>query len=311
LWERRQGRRLTLADYQALGRLEGALEQRANAIYKAFTDEEKEQCRRIFLRLTQPGEGTEDTKRRVAFHELLPIGGDAKLVEQVVRKLADERLVIMKGEKGAEAEAQVEVAHEALIKGWTELRQWLAADREGLLTHRRLREAAEEWDKNKRDDSYLHRGLLLERSQTWAGKHPSELNPLEKAFLAKSQADEKKHTDIVKRVLKFMAETERAWRFFIVGIIAMAVFLVVLHNPPKWLKPYLEKYLLPWAQQVDEKDLYPNLKPTPWLRDGPKKLDDPLWKNFEDRITPDAPPPKPVPQPGDLEKKMKELGQQK
>ena len=49
--------------------------------------------------------------------------------------LADARLVTV-------SEDQAEVAHEALIREWPLLREWLAEDREGLLVHRHLTEAA-------------------------------------------------------------------------------------------------------------------------------------------------------------------------
>jgi hypothetical protein len=51
--------------------LQGALENRANEVLARFTEPERELCRRIFLRLTQPGEGTEDTKRRASYRELV------------------------------------------------------------------------------------------------------------------------------------------------------------------------------------------------------------------------------------------------
>ena len=41
------------------------LDHRANEIYGKLTPEDQDLCRRLFLRLVQPGEGTEDTKRRV------------------------------------------------------------------------------------------------------------------------------------------------------------------------------------------------------------------------------------------------------
>jgi hypothetical protein len=64
LWLKRVGQRLTVKAYQEIGRLEGALRRRADATLEAFSEAEKELCRRTFLRLTQPGEGAEDTKRR-------------------------------------------------------------------------------------------------------------------------------------------------------------------------------------------------------------------------------------------------------
>ena len=74
LWHRRDGRRLTVAAYKAVGRLEGALKNRADDVLKTFDDTQRELCRRIFLSLTQPGEGTEDTKRRASFAELVSAG---------------------------------------------------------------------------------------------------------------------------------------------------------------------------------------------------------------------------------------------
>ena len=70
LWNKREGRRLTVKAYQGIGKLEGALQRRADATLKEFSEDEQELCRRTFLRLTQPGEGTEDTKRRASMQEL-------------------------------------------------------------------------------------------------------------------------------------------------------------------------------------------------------------------------------------------------
>jgi hypothetical protein len=59
----------------AIGKQEGALQRRADATLKVFSQDEQELCRRAFLRLTQPGEGTEDTKRRASMQELLSLSG--------------------------------------------------------------------------------------------------------------------------------------------------------------------------------------------------------------------------------------------
>ena len=53
-----------------------------------FSPPERELCRRIFLRLTQPGEGTEDTKRRASLRELAPAGTDLEAVRAVIERLA-------------------------------------------------------------------------------------------------------------------------------------------------------------------------------------------------------------------------------
>ena len=64
--------KLTLSHYQQIGGIEGALTKRAQSEYDKLTNEEKMILRTMFtLRLIQPGEGTEDTRRQATKEELL------------------------------------------------------------------------------------------------------------------------------------------------------------------------------------------------------------------------------------------------
>jgi hypothetical protein len=210
LWKRRDGRRMTVQAYRAIGELRGALENRANEVFRGFnTDTERELCRKIFLRLTQPGEGTEDTKRRVSFGELISAGTDAEATDEVVQRLADARLVTTEGGERRPEDRYVEVAHEALIQGWSELRKWIDADRAGLRTQRRLTEAAHEWESSGRDPSFLYGGARLAVAREWAEARPAELNPLEVDFLAASlAAARKREADELEAARRLAAEAE-------------------------------------------------------------------------------------------------------
>ena len=151
------------------------LEHRANEVYRHLTPEDQDLCRRLFLRLVQPGEGTEDTKRRVSYHELLPDDpARAEAVRKLVQTLAsrDARLITTEGTDGT-----VEVAHEALIRGWTQLRQWIDADRAGLRTQRRLTEAAREWQEDKRDERLPLLGSRLAVGHEWSRTAPRRTQP--------------------------------------------------------------------------------------------------------------------------------------
>jgi hypothetical protein len=97
LWERRRGRMLTLEAYRDSGGVEGAIAQRADEIYNQFTDDQKAIVRRIMLRLTTPGEGTEDTRRRATMSELISSPEESETVESVVRALADAHLLTTSG----------------------------------------------------------------------------------------------------------------------------------------------------------------------------------------------------------------------
>src|SRR5262249_41921325 len=81
----------------------------------------------------------------------------------------------------------VEIAHEALIRNWKRLGEWLAEDRAGLRLHRHLTEAAQAWARLERDPGELYRGTRLAPASEWAEAHGEVLNPLERAFLETSQ----------------------------------------------------------------------------------------------------------------------------
>jgi hypothetical protein len=211
LWNKREGRRLTVKAYQEIGKLDGALQRRADDTLKGFSEAERELCRRTFLRLTQPGEGTEDTKRRVSKQELLSFSGKSAAEEQIIQRLADASLLTTEGDP-SQKDAFVEVAHEALIRNWPQLRKWIDADRAGLRTRTRLTEAAREWKNAGRDPTYLYSGGRLLIAEEWAGSHPGELNPDEAEFLRCSreaqQQREASELEAAQRLAR--AEAERA-----------------------------------------------------------------------------------------------------
>ncbi|MGH8933221.1 MAG: TIR domain-containing protein [Egibacteraceae bacterium] len=93
VWQRRQGQTLTFEAYSASSGVEGALAQRANAIYQALTPSQQAIARRVLLRLIQPGEGTEDTRRRAEMAELLTRPEEQADVEAMVKALTDGRLL--------------------------------------------------------------------------------------------------------------------------------------------------------------------------------------------------------------------------
>jgi len=150
LWKKCAGRRLTVDAYRQIGGLVGALQKRTDSIFSDFSERERDLCRRIFLRLTQPGEGTEDTKRRATMGELLSASGDADAAKQVVHKRADASLLTTEGELGNPV-SFVEVAHEELIRRSPQLRKWIDADRAGLRTRTRLTESGRDWKNSGRD----------------------------------------------------------------------------------------------------------------------------------------------------------------
>ncbi|MGW0522297.1 nSTAND1 domain-containing NTPase [Crossiella sp. NPDC003009] len=182
-WRRRRGNTLTLAGYEASGGIEGAIGQTAETVYNSFTEAQQDLARQVFLRLIELGEGTEDTKRRVSRAEL-DTGEDDLTV--VLERLAQARLLTLNQDSA-------DLAHEAIIRCWPRLREWLTEDRDGLRTARRLGEAAEEWERLDRDPGALYRGAQLALATDWAQRGRDRLlNHREADFLAASTAAEQK-----------------------------------------------------------------------------------------------------------------------
>ncbi|GAK58630.1 WD-40 repeat protein [Candidatus Vecturithrix granuli] len=181
LWERRRGQWLTVDAYHEIGGVWGSLAQRADDVYANLTPLQQIAAQWILLQLTRFGEGTEDTRRRATMTELLPYQGHAADIEIVVQKLTDARLLTTnQGETGHEA---VEVSHEALIRGWPRLREWINENRTDHLIHEQLREIAAEWDKHQRDHGYLYQGTRFKEIHQWVKTHESDLSQLEQEFL--------------------------------------------------------------------------------------------------------------------------------
>jgi energy-coupling factor transporter ATP-binding protein EcfA2 len=100
LWRHRQPdpnggpAHLTLDAYTALGGVRGTLQKRADEIFYSLSLEEQQVARRIFLALTQFGDGTDDTRRRILKSELVSPRFPTELVERVLEKLVMAKLVI-------------------------------------------------------------------------------------------------------------------------------------------------------------------------------------------------------------------------
>ena len=201
-WERRRGRTFTLEGYHASGGVRGAIAETAESV---FTDQlnqaQQELARDIFLRLTELGEGTEDTRRRATLNELAHQSEEAIQLRAVLNTLAEARLITLN-------EDTAEVAHEALIREWQRLHEWLSQDREGLLLHRHLTDAALEWEARGRDPAELYRGARLAQAREWASANEERLNASERDFLAAS-IEQEQH-DALEREAQRQRELEAA-----------------------------------------------------------------------------------------------------
>ncbi|NEO73114.1 caspase family protein, partial [Moorena sp. SIO3H5] len=176
LWEESTDNCLRLNTYVKLGGVMGTLRQRATEVYELLSEEKQAAVKHIFLALTQLGEGTEDTRRRVLKPNLVNQRYNEELIDTVVQKLADEKLVVtteMVGKGGgSERVAVVDVAHEALIRHWSLLRSWISENRDGMRIARKIEAAAEEWKREGKPEeiAFLLQGAKLINAEDYLAK---------------------------------------------------------------------------------------------------------------------------------------------
>jgi WD40 repeat protein/DNA-binding winged helix-turn-helix (wHTH) protein len=221
LWERCGGFGCTLTNtaYTVIGRLRGALSAHADQVCGAITDAAQQHlAQRIFLELVHLGEGAPDTRRRIRKQELLSLGLPEE-VEPLLARLTASRLITM---GGVGRETFAEVSHEALIREWSTLREWITQNREELQLERRLGQAAQEWESLNRDTGALLQGARLAQSEDWLVRHPAALAPL-REFIQASVAVRAEIEERELRKQKIAATRLRRFSFILVVLLFVAL----------------------------------------------------------------------------------------
>ena len=186
-WKRRRGRVLTVSGYTATGGVHGAIAQTAETVFQQrLTREQQPIARMIFVKLAEIGDGTLDTRRRATFSELITRATDTATIDAVLSILTDARLVTTDTLEPGDVRV-VEVAHEALIREWPMLRDWLNQNRGSLILHRQLTEDANDWIKLDRDPGALYRGVRLQQMSEWVKTNADLISLTEQEFLTSSQ----------------------------------------------------------------------------------------------------------------------------
>jgi tetratricopeptide (TPR) repeat protein len=186
-WKRRRGRAMTVSGYTEAGGVQGAIAQTAETVFRQrLTPAQQPIARMIFIKLAEMGNDALDTRRRAEFSELITRSTDLTTIDAVLSILTDARLITIGMLEPGDVRV-VEVAHEALIREWPTLREWLNQNRSGLILHRQLTEDANDWLKLGRDRGALYRGERLRQMLAWASENLDLVSLLEQEFLDASQ----------------------------------------------------------------------------------------------------------------------------
>ncbi|WP_321415258.1 SUMF1/EgtB/PvdO family nonheme iron enzyme [uncultured Desulfobacter sp.] len=203
LWNNREQDKLRLVEYTRMGGVKGTLAKRADQVYDDFSEQEQEISKRIFIQLTQLGEGSEDTRRQVAQQTLVKSPEESDNVRDVIQKLVDAKLIVTSElhakDDTAVRSAVVDVAHEALIRHWPLLKKWLDENRDNIRFLRRLDDAAVYWEKNGRPQGLLWRCPDLDMLEKFHSKSAHDMSPNQVKFFNVSLREREKAANQKKK----------------------------------------------------------------------------------------------------------------
>jgi WD40 repeat protein/serine/threonine protein kinase len=190
LFEQRDGPTLTLASHQRMGGVVGSLASRAEALYTQLDAPQQAAIRQLLLQLVQVGEEGEPTRRRALQSDLIAAQPDREVLRQVLSQFSQARLLTFDRDPASRTPT-VEVAHEALLRAWSRLGEWISTNREEIALTRRLVMSANEWEQSKQEASYLASGARLVQFEALAQRSP--LTPRESRYVAASTAQARRN----------------------------------------------------------------------------------------------------------------------
>lgn len=235
LWERRRGRWLLTKGYRALGGIRQAIAVTAQTIYDNLSREEQTFMKHIFVRLTHLdesgglGQQRRNTRRRVALQDLAAGGKTVSDVRAFVYKPELRGLLItsqrddpLQGNDKTNSDDQtddggrlveVEVIHEAVIRHWGQLQEWLDQDYEMLRQQQRIQQEAADWrqaaDPSLREGLLLLHGARLLQVKEWRDKGDLALNENENAYVIACDQKEQAQQQREREQLRQLAAAQR------------------------------------------------------------------------------------------------------
>jgi basic membrane lipoprotein Med (substrate-binding protein (PBP1-ABC) superfamily)/DNA-binding SARP family transcriptional activator len=182
LFQRREGGPVSLAAYERLGGLRGALVGRAERIFASFDQVEQEVFRQVAMRLVAVGTEGEATRRRATLEELQGLGVDRQMIDALLGRFGEHRLLSFDRE-ALTAKPTVEVAHEALLREWGRYHEWIEGGRLDLRRRAALTAATRDWLEAGCDEAYLFSGTRLKEFVEWRQASSLSLTESEDSFL--------------------------------------------------------------------------------------------------------------------------------
>ncbi|AUI58328.1 hypothetical protein BKN51_08910 [Amycolatopsis sp. BJA-103] len=200
-WQRRAGDKLTLADYDRTGRIQGAIVATADEAYaRCSTAEQRVIFQHILMHLVVVRHDAPPARRRADPADLVKGFEAPRTAETVLGWLIEKRLVTLE-------DNAVELSHEVLLRAWPQLGAWIETGRNDQVIRQQSIEAAEQWEREGKPVGSLYRGDRLAIAKGWhyRSEHRAAITPLGEAFLSASTRHESRRARVRRTAVTMLA----------------------------------------------------------------------------------------------------------
>jgi serine/threonine protein kinase/tetratricopeptide (TPR) repeat protein len=192
---------LRWSDYRDLGELKGALAKYAEAVFATLPPTEQLAFPLVMRHLVTLGQGEEEApnRRTVPYRDFIASNGLKSGAKGFVDLFIQKRLFV--SDTDPHGEANVSVAHEALLREWQRIRDWLSENREFLRMRDRLDSSVKLWlSRGKQKDDLLGPGLPLAEGEKLLEDFQPSLSQTQTDYVRASVAEQKRRQRTRERI---------------------------------------------------------------------------------------------------------------
>lgn len=205
----REDRALTQEDYENLGGIIGSLRTKADEVYDSQEGEYRLSMRRLMLRMVSL-EGREAAGKRLYTEELVfKSKEETQRIRDISKELIQARLLVQG--RNVEGRSYIEPAHDALVRAWARLWDWIKeVGEEQLIIRKQLWESVQQYNDPKPQTQQDHK-YTLNPTQLWDQNpkleqvldiwetDPNSFNEAEERFIRKSKITRKNNIEKLKQ----------------------------------------------------------------------------------------------------------------
>ena len=192
---------LRWSDYRDLGELKGALAKYAESVFATLQPTEQLAFPLVMRHLVTLGQGEEEAPNRriVPYRDFIASNGLKSGAKGFVDLFIQKRLFV--SDTDPHGEVNVSVAHEALLREWQRIRDWLSENREFLRMRDRLDSSVKLWlNRGQQKDDLLGPGLPLAEGEKLLKDFQPSLSQTQTDYVRASVAEQKRRQRIRERI---------------------------------------------------------------------------------------------------------------